>query len=161
MATAKPRITVTLDQHTYDVLKVITDCGGQPMSAFVSEMLDSARPTLERMAATFQKIKQAQDAERSRFLESVDEAQAALEPVVMHTLGQFDLFLGAVEKAVEGRGAGSGRAAGAPSPLPSASAWSPSTNRGDTPTRGKPRKASSGKASGPVLKKEVLKKSGA
>ena len=157
MATAKPRITVTLDQHTYDVLKVISECGGQPMSAFVSEMLDSARPTLERMAATFQKIKQAQDSERSRFLESVDEAQAALEPVVMHTLGQFDLFLGAVEKSLEGRGvpASGGEA------LPSTARRSPSTNRGDTPTRGKPRKASSGKASGPVLKKEVLKKSGA
>lgn len=158
MATAKPRITVTLDQHTYDVLKVISECGGQPMSAFVSEMLDSARPTLERMAATFQKIKQAQDAERSRFLESVDEAQAALEPVVMHTLGQFDLFLGAVENAVDGMVAGGGRVAGAPSAIPSAPARSPSTNRGDTPTRGKSRKASSGKASGVVLKKEVLKK---
>ena len=158
MATAKPRITVTLDQHTYDVLKVISECGGQPMSAFVSEMLDSARPTLERMAATFQKIKQAQDAERSRFLESVDEAQAALEPVVMHTLGQFDLFLGAVEKAVEGRGAGSACVAGAPSPLPSAPARSPSTNRGDTPTRAHASKPKQGKASGAVLKNAVSKK---
>lgn len=158
MATTKPRITVTLTKRQHEVLRTISECGGQPMSIFVSEMLEAALPTLERMAATFQKIKQAQDAERSRFLESVDEAQAALEPVVMHTLGQFDLFLGAVEKAVEGRGAGSACVAGAPSPLPSAPARSPSTNRGDTPTRGKSRKASSGKASEVVLKKEVLKK---
>ena len=60
----------------------------------------------ERMAATFQKIKRAQDAERARFLESVDEAQAAIEPVVMQTLGQFDLFLGAIDRAADVVGVG-------------------------------------------------------
>lgn len=101
MATTKPRITITLNDKSYAVLKAISDCSGQPMSTFVAEMLDSARPTLERMAATFQTIKRAQDAERSRFLEKVDEAQAAIEPVVMQTLGQFDLFLGRIEQAVD------------------------------------------------------------
>ena len=158
MATTKPRITITLNDKSYAVLKAISECSGQPMSTFVTEMLDSARPTLERMAATFQKIKQAQDAERALFLERVDDAQSAIEPVVMHTLGQFDLFLGAVEKAVEGRGAGSACVAGAPSPLPSAPARSPSTNRGDTPTRAHASKPKQGKASGAVLKNAVSKK---
>ena len=161
MATTKPRITITLNDKSYAVLKAISECSGQPMSTFVTEMLDSARPTLERMAATFQKIKRAQDAERARFLESVDDAQAALEPVVMETLGQFDLFMGKIDRAVDGMGAGSTCEAGAPAPIPSASAASPHTNRGDTPTKGKRLQASSGKASGAVLKKEVLKKSGA
>lgn len=160
MATTKPRITITLNDKSYAVLKSISDCSGQPMSTFVTEMLDSARPTLERMAATFQKIKRAQDAERARFLESVDEAQAALEPVVMKTLGQFDLFLGAVENVVDGMVAGGGRVAAAPSAIPSAPARSPSTNRGDTPTRAHASKPKSGKASGAVLKKQVLKKVG-
>lgn len=158
MATTKPRITITLNDKSYAVLKAISDCSGQPMSTFVTEMLDSARPTLERMAATFQKIKRAQDAERARFLESVDDAQSALEPVVMETLGQFDLFMGKIDRAIEGRGARDGGAAGALTPLPSASVPSPPTNRGDTPTRAHASKPKQGKASGAVLKNAVSKK---
>ena len=100
MATTKPRITITLNQRTYAVVKAISDLGGQPMSAFVAEMLDSALPTLERMAATFQAIKNAQTAERGKFLASMDRAQEALEPAVMEAVGQFDLFLGKIEAAV-------------------------------------------------------------
>ena len=158
MATTKSRITITLNDKSYAVLKAISECSGQPMSTFVTEMLDSARPTLERMAVTFQKIKRAQDAERARFLDSVDDAQSALEPLVMETLGQFDLFMGKIDRAIEGRGARDGGVAGALAPLPSASVPSPPTNRGDTPTKGKRLQASSGKASGAVLKNAVSKK---
>jgi hypothetical protein len=155
MATAKPRITVTLNDKSYAVLKAISDCSGQPMSTFISEMLDSARPTLERMASTFQKIKTAQVAERSRFLDDLDDAQSALEPVVMNTLGQFDLFLGKIEEAAEAKGGPRVRG----DSLAPAAVSSPPTNRGDTPLRKKQLQASSTKALKPVLKNEVLKKS--
>lgn len=105
MATAKPRVTITLDPKTYGVLKVISECGDKTMSAFVAEMLDAAMPTLERMAVTFQAIKNAQDVERQKFLNSMDRAQAALEPAVMNAVGQFDLFLAAVDEAAAGGGA--------------------------------------------------------
>ena len=80
----------------------------QPMSAFIVELLESAFPTIERMAVTFQKVKSAQVAERSRFLESLDRAQAAVEPVVMDAVDQFDLFLTRVEGIVDGGGDGEG-----------------------------------------------------
>ena len=155
MAKAKPRITVTLNDKSYAVLKAISDCSGQPMSTFISEMLDSARPTLERMAATFQKIKHAQDAERARFLERVDDAQSAIEPVVMATLGQFDLFLGQIENAVGIRAVTDASAASTGIDIMPPAAKSPPTNRGDTPPRGKRLKASSGKASEEGLAKVV------
>lgn len=156
MATTKPRITITLNRRCYDILKSISDCSGKPMSGFVSEMMESASPTLERMAATFQKIKTAQDVERSRFLETIDEAQAAIEPVVMETLGQFDLFLGKIDAAADAvTGADGGRVGTA-----AAAAESPPTNRGVTPSREKQPKASSTKASKAVLPKKVLKKVG-
>ena len=157
MATTKPRITITLNDKSYAVLKAISECSGQPMSTFVTEMLDSARPTLERMAATFQTIKRAQDAERARFIEKVDEAQVAIEPVVMQTLGQFDLFLGRIEQAVDGR-PDAAQAAPSDQPPPQRA---PLTNRGDTPRKGTGRKASNGKASKAVPAAKVLKKSGA
>lgn len=157
MATTKPRITVTLTERQHEVLRVISACGGQPMSTFIGEMLEAALPTLERMAATFQKIKQAQEQERARFLESMDEAQAAIEPVVMQAVGQFDLFLGKIDQALEGRG---DPAAGGVS-LPSSASGTPVTNRGVTPSPGKSPKPAPRKASSPVrTPRSKTKKSG-
>jgi hypothetical protein len=130
MATKKPRITITLDQRTYNVLKVISDCGDKTMSGFVSEMLDAAMPTLERMAVTFQAIKTAQAAEQSKFITSLDRAQAALEPAVMQAVGQFDMFLSSVDAAVAGRGAPAPAGRG----LPADAAENPRpVTRGSTP----------------------------
>lgn len=140
MATVKPRITVTLTQRQYDVLKVISDCGGNPMSAFITEMLEVSLPTLERMAATFQQIKYAQDKQKTKFAEVLNEAQVALEPIAMSALDQFDLFLGNVAEAAA-PGVRGTSAAGAV-----AHALAPATNRGATPPRPKARKPSAGKA---------------
>ena len=158
MATTKPRITVTLTQRQHDVLRVISDCGGQPMSAFISDMLEQALPVLERMAESFRKIKAAQDEQKKRIVEELDQAQAEVEPVLEQVLGQFDLFLGRIEQAAEGMGGRGSCGAAAPAPLPSAGAASPPTNRGDTPTRAHASKPKRGKASGAVVKNEVLKK---
>ena len=134
MATTKPRITVTLTKRQHEVLRSISENSNQPMSTFISEMLEAALPTLERMAVTFQRVKEAQQAARTRFLDSMDRAQAAIEPVFLNAVGQFDLFLASIEEAV---GAGSTDArerAGVPVPTaPSA----PATNRGATPRKGK------------------------
>lgn len=143
MATTKPRITVSLTQRQYDVINTIARLGGGSMSAFIGEMLEAALPTLERMAVTFQKVKQAQDQERGRFLESMDRAQAALEPVVMDAVGQFDLFLANMEEASTGM-------ADAPQGAPAAPAKPtavPRTNRGVTPNPSKPPKSPSPKPS--------------
>ena len=145
MATTKPRITVTLTKRQHEVLRSISENSNQPMSTFISEMLEAALPMLERMAVTFQRVKEAQQAERTRFLDSMDRAQAAIEPVVLNAVGQFDLFLASIEEAV---GAGSTDArerAGAPVPTaPSA----PATNRGATPRKGKAAVPSAARVSG-------------
>ena len=56
MATKNPRITITLTDKTYALLKAISGCTSQPMSTFVTEMLETASPTLERMAVTLSLI---------------------------------------------------------------------------------------------------------
>lgn len=132
MATTKPRITVTLTKRQHDVLKVISECGGSSMSAFVSEMLELSLPTLERMAATFQKLKASQDIERARVVEALDEAQSALEPIAMAAIGQFDLFLGKVEAVADEGRVSLVRAAPA---LGGGAAQPPSANRGVTPRK--------------------------
>lgn len=161
MATAKPRITITLTDRQHQVLRVISECGGKPMSTFIVEMLDAALPTLERMAVTFQKVKHAQDMERSKFLESMDRAQAAIEPVVMEAVGQFDLFLGSIEQAVEGAGDDNGKRSALSSPAPHEQPPSPPTNRGATHPQGERSKRRQDKGIQPISDKKVLKKKAA
>ena len=152
MPTKKPRIAITLPQPTFDILNSISKTSGRPMSAFVADLLEGAKPTLERMAVTFQKIKQAQDVERSTFLDSVSDAQAAIEPVVMEAIGQFDLFMDKIDAAVEERARHpEGMAAG---PI-SAAVFTPSTNRGVTNPKPKQLQPSTGKALKGVSKREV------
>lgn len=156
MATTKPRITVTLTQRQHDVLRVISDCGGQPMSAFISDMLEQALPVLERMAESFRKIKAAQDEQKKRIVEELDQAQAEVEPVLEQVLGQFDLFMTKVEQATLAGADGVREHASAPALVAGST---PVTNRGVTPTPTKTRKAPTGKASKPVEAEKVFQKS--
>lgn len=161
MTTKNPRITITLNPNHYRVVQSISAMTGKPMSAFIVEILDASMPTIERMAVTFQKIKNMQDESRSKFLETIDEAQSLIEPIVMEAEGQFDLFLSTVGAAADSHPATPKRAR-APSAGPGAKRpASPRTNRGDTPLEGKRLKASGSKASRPVQAVKVLKKKGA
>jgi uncharacterized protein (DUF1778 family) len=154
MATTKPRITVTLTQRQHDVLRVISECGGQSMSAFISELLEQSLPVLERMAQSFRKIKAAQDEQKKRIADELDQAQAEVEPVLEQVLGQFDLFMTRIEQTATSA-ATTPRGEGVPAlgVLPT-----PVTNRGVTPTQVKGRKASPGKASGVSHAKSFSKK---
>lgn len=156
MATLRPRITVSLSDHQYKVVSTIAKLGGGSMSAFISEMLEAALPTLERMAVTFQRVKDAQDAERGRFLESMDAAQTALEPAVNNAVGQFDLFLARLESASAGPGTPrKGRLGKA-----EAGHQSPPTNRGATSQRKTSGKPSAARVSEAFSKNRILKKGG-
>jgi cell pole-organizing protein PopZ len=152
MATTKPRITITLTHRQHEVLQAMATYSGKPMSATISELIEAAAPTLERMAATFQRIKQHQDQERQRMIRQLDDAQSVMEPLVMETLNQFDMFLGKVEKA-----AGAGDAGGATA---TAATESPATNRGDTPPTPTPPNPRTGAASSPIESQTVFGKKG-
>ena len=146
MATTKPRITVTLTNRQHDVLRVISECGGQSMSAFVSEILEQSLPVLERMAESFRKIKAAQDEQKKRIADELDQAQAEVEPVLEQVLGQFDLFMAKVESACDATETDAlsiERAVSGGARAPE----TPATNRGVTPSPVKGRKSAPGKAS--------------
>lgn len=154
MATTKPRITITLTKRQHEVLRSISDTSGKPMSAFLSELIDGSLPVLERMAVAFQKIHDAQQMERRRFVADLDETQAALEPIVQQVVGQFDLFMSKVEARA---GAVADAHGGAPARRPTARS-SPLTNRGATPPRGKERKPLQDKGQKPVSHAKLSRK---
>lgn len=139
MATSKPRITITLTEQQYEVLKDISDNSGQSMSAFVQELLGQAFPVMERMAETFRRLRAARDEQRQRIVDDLGQAQAAIEPLVGQAIGQMDMFFTKVERA-----AGVG--------------LTPVTNRGVTPRGGKGRKPAPSKASRPIQGRKVSEK---
>lgn len=154
MATTKPRITVTLNQDQYQVLQTISAASGQSMSGVLVEFIQAALPTFERMAATFVRAKQAVQVDRARVTQALDEAQAALEPLALAAIDQFDLFANALDGAIAP--AASPRAAQAAAPDRGRKA--PLTNRGDTPLGVKGAKPLRDKASKAVLKPRVSSK---
>lgn len=156
MATSKPRITITLTHHQHEVLKAISETSGQPMSVFVTELLEVSMPTIERMAVTFQKLKQAQIVEREKFLQSMDETQTIMEGLAQQVTGQFDLFLSSVEQNAGVGGVTPGGAGGYDAHTRVLEA--PPTNRGATTPPGIGNKPKRGKASGAVSGLSVLKK---
>jgi hypothetical protein len=155
MATNKPRITVTLTQQQYNVIKSISDSGGSSMSGMVSEFIESAMPVFYRMASTFQRLKKLSDDERGIMRESLHEAQSTFEPIAAEILKQWDLFSGPMDENNV-----TGDVLKMQSILSTASeSKTPLTNRGVTPQNKTLPRASIGNGLKPILKKEVLKKS--
>ena len=159
MATTKPRITITLEQRQYDVIKSISDSTGQAMSGVITELLESSMPVFERMAVTFQMLSKAKDLQRSNMLKTQEEVQAAFEPLMMEAMGQFDMFMGQLEEGVEELG--KARPIGRALSKASTANRSPSTNRGVTTTPLIPSRASRSKVSkGKIPVKKIQKAAG-
>lgn len=159
MATTKPRITITLEQRQYDVIKSISDSTGQAMSGVITELLESSMPVFERMAVTFQMLAKAKDLQRSNMLKTQEEVQAAFEPLMMEAMGQFDMFMGQLEEGVEELG--KARPIGRALSKASTANRSPSTNRGVTTTPLIPSRASRSKVSkGKIPVKKIQKAAG-
>ena len=148
MATNKPRITVTLTDHQHALLKAISSSSGQSMSSIVSDYLGASEPAMEFMASSFQKLKAINDQQKNRFSESLEKAQASLEPLALSCLKEFDGFLDAmhrvssdkneVSETVKPSERGAKRASVG---RVKSAAVPPLTNRGVQPCKRKPRKA--------------------
>lgn len=155
MATTKPRITITLTEHQHDVLKSISAASGSSMSSLAGELIEVSLPALERMANTFQKLRNAHTIERAKMVEAMQESLAVLEPIAAAAVDQFDLFLGVIDDAAGGAADGSTATADAPH----AATFAPATNRGATTPKAKPRKPRPARDTSVFQKSNFLKKS--
>lgn len=153
-----PRITITLSDHQHQLFQAVSKYSGKPMSTIISELLDSANPMLQRMAAVFQRIHEQQQLERARITNELQQVQDSLEPIAAQMLNQFDMFLTRVsppttQQADLGKGA---PACG--ELLPKSAQPSPRTNRGDTPPLQITPKTASNKARRSVQSEKLFKK---
>lgn len=150
MATTKPRITITLTERQYAVLRKMSDSSGQPMSGFITDLIEAALPTMEKMSGTFQQIRSFQDDRKMKVLAAMDEAQAAFEPLVDYLLTNAGI---ALDKGLEAEQKILSEERSERTKKISAKAVTTSTNRGVTtpvantpkPRRGKASRGSSGK----------------
>lgn len=93
MPTEKPRLMVTLEQRTYDVLKRLSAVQRRPASAIVREVLDGSTDMLSDIADTMEALERAQEAARARIgaeaTAGLDEAASTLQPHLEGILGHF------------------------------------------------------------------------
>lgn len=151
-----PRITITLSTEQHELYKSLSKYTGKPMSSILVELLDTARPVIERTAAVFQRIHEQQQIDRLRFTNDLKQAHDALEPLASNFLTQYDMFLNRVVENSDKKDVLEERtAASFNEPLPasfssSATVSTPYTNRGDTPHPKKATKPLRNKASSVV-----------
>lgn len=91
--TKKPRITVTLEPHAYEVLSRLSAAGGESMSQLVSGFLEIGIPSLERVVLLLEQAKAATGQTREGLKEALARAEGALLPAVAEAVLQNDLFL--------------------------------------------------------------------
>lgn len=92
MATQKPRITITLEPHVYEVLTRLSELQGSPRARIVSDLLDSVVPVFERTCYVLQMAERATDGVNDDIRESLERSEAKLQAMMNDAMGQFDIF---------------------------------------------------------------------
>lgn len=74
MATKKPRLTITLDEDTYWVMKQFADLQGRSMSSVVNEILTEVSPSVARVGSY---LARARELENGLMRGIADDLEAA------------------------------------------------------------------------------------
>ena len=106
MATTKPRITISLEEQDYAVLKRLYTLNGVPMSRTVSELVAMLTPVLGRMADNLEAVAKADEEKKKKIAESLEKHFVAVNGacnIAMKNLDEFSDSLDAEVKAIERR----------------------------------------------------------
>ena len=133
MATLKPRITITLEPHAYEVVRRLSAAQGQSMSSLVTQFLDVATPQMERMVVLLERAKAAPEKAREDLRQALARAEANVLPVLLDVIQEQDMFLHEVGAELEAEPA---PRATAPAPRPRKKATTPvPVTRGSGPAK--------------------------
>lgn len=102
MATLKPRITISLDEQDYAILKRLSALNGVPMSRTVSELVSMLAPVLGRMADNLEAVVKADEETRKKILESAEKHFIRTTEFYNAALKDFDRFSDKLGEQVEG-----------------------------------------------------------
>jgi len=102
MATSKPRVNVTMEPATYEVLRRAAAAQGVSMSRVVADLVESVAPMLGRLADIGEALQRAPEEIRATLREATENA----EPALMQQLGgaqhDFEQLLEFAEQLGEG-----------------------------------------------------------
>jgi hypothetical protein len=99
MATNKPRVTVTLEPRTYEVLARLSAAGGDSMSSLIAQFVDVSLPSLERLVVVLERAAAAPAEARAGLAAAVERAERQLLPALVAAQDQTAFFLMDAERA--------------------------------------------------------------
>src|SRR6187401_2736336 len=88
MPTAKPRITITLEARSHEVLTRLSVASGSSMSQIVAGFVDLALPSLERLVVVLEQARAAPKEVRTGLVATFERAERDLLPTLMAALDQ-------------------------------------------------------------------------
>lgn len=150
MAATKPRVPVMLTPHQHDVLTRLAKTQGTSISKILGEIVESVMPPLERALVLAEAAQRASSAVRERLLESAEQAEQALMPIMAQgiaTLEAMEADMHAVAGAA-GAAAPEGGVQVQPVPHPQGGKKArrpPLVNKGVTPPSQPPKAPSRGR----------------
>lgn len=106
MATTKPRITISLEEQDYAVLKRLYTLNGVPMSRTVSELVAMLTPVLGRMADNLEAVAKADEETRSRIAESLEKHFFSVNKIYGEAVKSLDCFSEELDSQVKGSARG-------------------------------------------------------
>ena len=122
MPTNKPRVAVTLEPHTHEVIERLAQLQGRTRGSVISELLDSVAPSLARTVALLEAAQEAPRQVMQGLRKVVDDLHQELVQVAGDASAQIDLALErlgseeGVDPHVVTRGSGSGEPGGSAAP---------------------------------------------
>ena len=102
MATTKPRITISLEEQDYAVLKRLNTLNGVPMSRTVSELVAMLTPVLGRMADNLEAVAKADEETRSRIAESLEKHFFSVNKIYGEVVKSLDCLSEELDSQVKG-----------------------------------------------------------
>lgn len=103
MATEKPRIIITFEQHEYDVLKRFAKLSGSTMSKVIRELTEPALDPLERLCVMMEGINTSKIEVHEGMAQSFNQVAKDMEPFLKDAIDQYDMFLTKFEEVVDAK----------------------------------------------------------
>lgn len=79
MATTKPRVTVTLDPFSHEVISALAGLQSRSRGAVIAEMMEAVAPTLSRTVALLQAAQEAPAKVKAQFVGAIAEFQQEID----------------------------------------------------------------------------------
>lgn len=92
MPTNKPRVQVTLEPSTHEVIERLAELQGRTRGSVIAELLDAVAPSLSRTVALIEAAKEAPESVRKGLIQVVQGAHDDLLEVVGDAHKQVDLL---------------------------------------------------------------------